>query len=253
MKKTLTVAPLILVILSLLLAKFFLNEARQNRPFDVKTSGLYYLPPGDFLKSVSLDNANSTADYFWINMILTIGQLHHEHDEDQAHEHHHGHECNHTEEEIEISRYLHNHLAYVLPNYVETITDLDPNFCYPYLIGFLFALQDYQNDNFAKSILEKAMENNPDYWEFPYFYAFYLNQNTATEDSVILHYLGKSVKAGKSIRVFRKDLVYETYLAFYNKLQPDLKSEKLLEGIIEAIDNPNLKEKLLSDFHNKRN
>jgi hypothetical protein len=96
--------------------------------------------------------------------------------------------------------------------------------------------------------LEKAMLHNPDYWEFPFFYAFYLHHKSTASDSQILEYLRLSVKAKKSIRVFKKDLVYETYAAFYNKLNPDEKSDKLLEGIIEAIDNPQLKERILSKF-----
>ena len=98
----------VIILLAILGSQFFMAKARINRPFDVKTSGLYFLPPGKFLSSVSLDNSNTMADYFWINMILTIGKTHHEHDHnDPHHDHHHGHECNHTEEEIEISQYLH--------------------------------------------------------------------------------------------------------------------------------------------------
>lgn len=248
MTKKTQIIVLIIALTALFSSQKFMQTSLKVRPFDVKTSGLYGLPPSSLLNIISLGHQSTLADYFWINLILTIGDTHHHHHHD---DHHHGHACNHTEEEIRVSHYLHEHLENVLPDYIETITELDPEFTYPYLIGFLYMMTDYSNDAEAIRFLKKAMKYNPDYWEFPYFYAFYLNRQGGADDSLVLALLKKSVLAEKSVRVFEKELVYDTYIAFYDKLHPDIQSDMLLEGVMEAFDNPELKAMIEERYRSK--
>jgi hypothetical protein len=264
MKKSFTPIVLVLCISFFLLSHQFWIKADAQKPFNVTTKGLYKLPKTEILKLSSLGYSITIADYLWINLILKIGQSNvlEEYEEHVLTENPHGmddHHENHfitkpTQKDSLIDDYLTYHLPDIFYNYIDRITDLDPNFLYPYLIGFTFALQpEYHNPQGFKLLLKKGLERHSDYWEMDFFYAYYLFTFENAEDSLVLRYLRDSLNAPKSIRVFNKELAYNTFVAFSQKMNADIRKHVFLEGMVETLDNEQLKQTIKNKIKQKVN
>ena len=77
-----------------------------------------------------------------------------------------------------------------------------------------------------------------------FFYAYYLYTYENVNDSLIISYLRDSLNAPKSIRVFNKEIAYNTYVAFSQKMNKDERKRVFLEGMIETLDNQQLKQNI---------
>jgi hypothetical protein len=264
MKKFSTLIVSTLCVLTLFLSHQFWVQANLHKPFNAKTRGLFTLPKTEILKLSSLGYSTTLADYFWINLILKIGQANAleeysehvltEHGNESMHQHEHHFVSKPTLEDSLIDEYLTQHLPDIFYNYIDRITDLDPNFLYPYLIGFTFALQpEYHNPNGLKLLLKKGLERHSDYWEMNFFYAYYLFTYENVEDSIIIFHLRNSLNAPKSIRVFNKEIAYNTYIAFSQKMNKDERKRVFMEGMIETLDNEELKRNIKTKITQKDN
>ena len=262
MKKFFTHIISIICIFSLFLSHQLWIKADSNRPFNATTKGLFKLPKTEILKLSSLGYSTTLADYLWINLILKIGQAntleeYHEHvltehKDESAHQHEHHFVSKPTLQDSLIDAYLTQHLPDIFYNYIDRITDLDPNFLYPYLIGFTFALQpEYHNPDGFKQLLRKGLQQHSDYWEMNFFYAYYLFTVENAEDSLVISYLRDSLNAPKSIRVFNKEIAYNTYVSFSQKMNKYEKNRVFIEGMIETLDNQDLKQSLKSKIYQK--
>ena len=264
MKKYFTLIVSVLCILALFSSHQFWIQADSHKPFNVTTKGLFTLPKTEILKLSSLGYSTTLADYFWINLILKIGQANklEEYAEHVLTEH--GHESTHQHEQHFVSKptlrdsliddYLTQHLPDIFYNYIDRITDLDPNFLYPYLIGFTFALQpEYHNPDGLKLLLKKGLERHSDYWEMNFFYAYYLFTYENVEDSIIISYLRDSLNAPKSIRVFDKEIAYKTFVVFSQKINKNERKQVFIDGMIETLDNEQLKRNIKTKIAQEEN
>jgi tetratricopeptide (TPR) repeat protein len=104
---------------------------------------LLYIPSGRFLKPAVLGYDNLAADYLWMKAIGYFG----------------GH-------------YMSDQKYPWLPHILELITDLDPRFRIVYYFGGIVLAIEADKVEESTALLEKGMENFPDYWKFPFFIGF---------------------------------------------------------------------------------
>jgi hypothetical protein len=103
---------------------------------------------------------------------------------------------------------------------------------------------EYHNPDGFRQLLKKGLQKHPDYWEMNFFYAYYLFTVEKAQDSLIISYLRDSLNAPKSIRVFNKEIAYNTYVAFSQKMNKDDRNRVFIEGMMETLDNEDLKHSL---------
>jgi sRNA-binding carbon storage regulator CsrA len=72
------------------------------------------------------------------------------------------------------------------------------------------------------------------------------------EDSLIISYLRDSLNAPKSIRVFNKEIAYKTFVAFSQKMNKDERKQVFLEGMMETLDNEQLKQNIKNKINRKK-
>lgn len=262
MKKFFTLIISILCILFLFLSHQSHIQADNQMPFNAMTKGLYKLPKTQILKLGSLGYSTTLADYFWINLILKIGQanaleeysehVRTKHGDEHGHQHENHFICKPTLQDTLIDEFLAYHLPDIFYNYIDRITDLDPDFLYPYLIGYIFALQpEYENPEAFKLLLRKGLERHPEYWEMNFFYAYYLFTVENAQDSLVLYYLRNSLNAPESIRVFDRKIAYNTFIAFSKNTNKDIRKQIFIESLVETIDNEQLKQNIKTKISQK--
>ncbi len=263
MKKIKTVISIVIVVLLLFGMSAMQSKALTNRPYNYRTAGMYKLTAPALLKIISLGNEQALADYLWIKLILKIGetsrfQEHQEavaaekagaadHQDPHGHEHHHhGPERKFTARDSLEGSYLTQVLPEIFYNYVYTITELDPKFAYTYNTAVLFSMFYFQNYQQTEYWLDRAIKANPEYWEFYFYKAFYLFRIKPSPDSVIVKYLQKSVNAPKSLRIFHKNMSLHLLMAFNQKLNSLQKQIVFLQGLLETLNDDNLRKEIES-------
>lgn len=108
-----------------------------------KFEHLLYLPTGNFVKSAALGFDEMTADILYIKALGYFG----------------GH-------------YLSDKEYKWLYHILDITTTLSPRFKEPYEFGaVILALEAGEVEN-ANKLLKKAIEHNPQYWQFPFYLAF---------------------------------------------------------------------------------
>ena len=91
-----------------------------------------------------------------------------------------------------------------------------------YALEYTTTLADYFRINLILKIGQfNILEKHSDYWEMYFFYAYILYMFENADISIILAYLRDSLNAPKSIRVFKKEIVYNTFVAFSQKMNED--------------------------------
>ncbi|MFQ5456061.1 MAG: tetratricopeptide repeat protein [Nitrospirota bacterium] len=115
----------------------YLRKDRQD------IESLLYLPSGRFLKPIMLGFDLFVADMLWIKTVGYFG--------------------NHllTDKEYPWLYYM-----------VDIVTDLDPDFTFPYFFGGIILSLDANEIDKSNKILEKGMRNHPDMWQFPFYIGF---------------------------------------------------------------------------------
>ena len=267
------------IIFTLIALNICQKQVVKHRPFAPQTAGLYKLSHPFLLKALSLGNHQSMADYLWIKLILKIGESArfshgsetvHKHEEKAEHsdengkhdhktengeehaEEHNGH--NHgpvlinTQKDTLKHEYLEKNLPAIFHNYLNTITDIDPKFAYPYHTAIVFSMFSFRDNEKIEYWLNKAIKNNPEYWEFHFYKAFYLFRIKPSPDSVIIEHLKNSVEAPKSLRIFHKNIALSLLIAFNKKLNPLQKQIIFLEGLLETVEDKVLKEKIITQI-----
>ena len=131
------------------------GEALSRSPF-------LYLPSGRYIKALVLGYENLVADilYMW-----------------------------------SIQRYSHyekEHRFRYLEHVYDMITDLDPHYIDPYLIGALTMAREGSDYERAFNLLEKGMRNNPDEWLLPLDAGFYALQDLKDYSKAINYFMKAS-------------------------------------------------------------
>lgn len=245
----------LLVILLLVLADYFRSVSLQERGFSPEQEMLYRLPPAELMNVLALGFSPVVADYLWIKLILKTGQSlvlegyqEHLEAEHAGGEHAHGVAFVPDWKDSVIVHYLEKNLEPVFFHYLDRITDLDPQFAYPYITGFTFELFHFKNREKSKYFLQKGMRNLPDYWEFPFYYGFIAYFYEQQPDSVVIPYLVRSVNATKGARVFNPDYPKTMLQAFLHKLSREKISYFYIQGLLESIGDEQLKNQMIQYF-----
>lgn len=103
-------------------------------------AGLLYLPKGPYLRMLSLGHEETLADLLYLWAIQYYGNY------------------------DDHSRY-----RYLVAVFDGAITELDPRFRDPYLIGSLIMSIEAQERHLALDLLDKGLRHRPDDWELAYF------------------------------------------------------------------------------------
>ena len=102
----------------------------------------HYLPPGDLVRSVSVGQATTVADLYFLKLVQYVGTP--------------------AAERAGWPQLL---------ELAELITDVDPRFGYAYEVSGILLIGKHRFDE-ALQILEKGMERVPDRWQLPFFAAY---------------------------------------------------------------------------------
>ncbi|MCU0607776.1 MAG: hypothetical protein MUF78_10255 [Candidatus Edwardsbacteria bacterium] len=124
---------------------------------------LLYFPSADVVRALSAGNQLMMADYLWLRMIQYYGY--------------------HMRSDRNYE-YLHP--------ITDRLTDLDPQFLYPYTFGSLLLAHDAQDSVNSLRLLDKAKRENPDRWEFPYMKGFILYIFFQRPDSAVAEFIEAS-------------------------------------------------------------
>lgn len=181
---------------------------------DYKGEEFLYLPKAEYIKTASLGYDQVVADVLWLKAIQHIG-----------------------EKNISSQGYEWIYKA------IDTVTSLDPKFIPPYVVGSLTLTIVGNKVSLSNKILEKAVTNNPDSWQFPYFlgfnYMFYMKDYKQAAK-----YMGiAATKPGRPdylpllasrLYVQAEDPAYA--LEFLSRVYDNTKDEKLREGILARMN-----------------
>ena len=121
--------------------------AYQKNVFDVLENNPLFVPDANKIKNISFGFDNLVTDLIWLKTVQYIGG------------------------NARTGEYP------LLYDYLNTITDLDPQFYLPYFVGAVL-LPESNNAKQAVRLSEKGVQNMPQKWEIPfylgYIYYFYL-------------------------------------------------------------------------------
>jgi tetratricopeptide (TPR) repeat protein len=104
---------------------------------------LMYFPSGIALRALSMGFYAPLADIAWLRFVQYYGE----------------HRL--TDRKFELMYHI-----------LDIVTTLDPYFSHAYTLGSLMLTHDAQRPDQAKILLKKGMMNNPNDWEYPFFYGF---------------------------------------------------------------------------------
>lgn len=143
-----------IVLLFAFLLRIRLDELKQDEPYQ----DLLFLPSGKYLKVLTLGHENILADvvYLWSIQYYSYYEL------------------------PQRFKYLEHTF--------EIITELDPHYIDPYLIGaFIMAME---GGDFARAfkLLDKGIKNNPDAWIIPLDAGFYAFQSLKDYDRALYYF-----------------------------------------------------------------
>ncbi len=115
----------------------------QLRAEEALPEEILYVPNGKFLKSVLLGFEPLAADLLWIRTISYFG-----------------------------THYATDRHYQWLAHMIDLITDLDPNFQYPYHFGALILTVEGRQVEETRRLMEKAMNHHPEVWQYPFYLGF---------------------------------------------------------------------------------
>lgn len=155
-------APLLAMGLALLV--FLDGEARNAEPEQDPVTKEVSLPSAA-VALVSFGARPLVADYLWIDAVQYIGKTlaHHKHDVVDGRVV----EVGLTGESVPVAAENVYHL-------VKRLTEVDPNFVYPYYITSLFLLDPHIEPDQAMDLLRLGVEGNPENWFLRTYYGFQL-------------------------------------------------------------------------------
>jgi len=212
------------------LSLFFQLNLERKRAEALSRSPFLFLPSGRYLKAIVIGYENIAADilYLW-----------------------------------SIQRYSHyerEHRFRYLEHVYDMITDLDPHYIDPYLVGALTMAREGSDYERAFQLLDKGMRNNPDEWLLPLDAGFYALMDLKDYPKAIDYFMKASkiegcppevdrLIAGAFLRKGDKVSSIKFWLDIYNSTTDerikevsynhiyDLKIDLDLEMLQKAIDN----------------
>ncbi len=134
-------AALLVALISLAVSTHIFIE--RQRPAEIRTMELSYLPKGEYLKVAVLGYRNVAADLIWIKALQFLGERYQ------------------TAEGYTWAYHA-----------VDVLTDLDPDFLVAYqAAGTILGVWAGMPHESIK-ILTKGMKNNPEWWQLPFFIGY---------------------------------------------------------------------------------
>jgi tetratricopeptide (TPR) repeat protein len=180
-------------------------STKKARPY-VSRPYLYdnlYLPSGKFVTQASLGYRQLVADMTWFSAVQYYGGY----------------------------RLEQHDLAY-FQGLIEIVTDLDPNFVFPYVFGAVVLSQDMANLDTAINLLKKGMAHNPTAWELPFEAAFLYYIDARDTEMAARYFDLASRMPGAGDRAKR-------FAAFvYSQAGHEETSIRMWEELIETTDEP---------------
>lgn len=136
---------------------------------DKAEQDLYYIPDGDYLKYLNGGWNETIADYFWIQNVLYFGKRGSEEDLHFV-RYKLGVEVDvsNLDKEIESNKIRFKYMN----KFLNTLTDLDPYFEFPYYFGGLFLSLKTDRSDQAMELLDKGVKYLPDRWSLPFAQGF---------------------------------------------------------------------------------
>lgn len=102
-----------------------------------------YLPSGKFVEQTSLGYREVAADWIWFQAVQYFGGY-----------------------------AMGQHDLVYFNGLIDIVTDLDPQFSFPYIFGAVVMSQDMRDLDRGVEILKKGMRQNPENWEYPFEIGF---------------------------------------------------------------------------------
>lgn len=179
-----------------------------------KIESFYYLPSGDYLRMVSLEFKEATADLLWFRALQFVSGK-------------------------DPSGRGYDWFYQVM----DRATDLDPKFAYAYQVGgiTLSVLSDHVD--LSNALLEKGVRNNPDDWQIPFNlgfnYMYHLKDNLKAAQ-----YMERAARIQGSpkylptlaARLYHKVGEKQTALIFLEGIYRSTQDEKMKERIAQRIE-----------------
>lgn len=162
-----------------------------------------YLPSGTFIKQASLGYDQLAADLTWFSAVQYYGGY----------------------------RKDYHDLAY-FEGLIDIVTDLDPNFEFPYIFGAVVLSQDLSSFDRAIDLLRKGMANNPTSWRLPFEIGFLYYIDARNPDMAARYFDLASRVPGGNERAKR-------FAAFvYSKAGHRETSIRMWEELLEETEEP---------------
>src|SRR3989454_6014042 len=164
---------------------------------------LLYLPSGKFLKVMALGFDGLLADVLYLWSIQYYGNYD-----------------------------IKDRFDYLERIYEQVITELDPHYLDPYLVGALIMTAEARNPEMALRLLDKAVNANPDQW-LPAFEAGFLCYNDLHDYTRGASYFEKALRVSRV-----HPLVRRFYAQMYNRAGGKRTSPKEWLGIYQTSHHP---------------
>ena len=199
MKKTFLIAVALISGLAFTGLKLHLDDITRER---IPGSAIKYLPAGEYLKYATMGYSTLAADlvYLWAIQYYSTPEI--------------------------TDRF--DHLDHIF----DIITDLDPLYLDAYEVGAIIAVYEAQDMDVALKILDKAIENNPDEWLFP-FEAGHYAQWLLKDYRIAQKYYGiameipgappqtKRLYANATFEIMDYETAWKTWSEVYNQAQDE--------------------------------
>ena len=165
------------------------------------TRPLLYLPSGKYLRLVSLGFDELLSDLIYLWSIQYYSSYH-----------------------------IENRYDYLERVYSGVISELDPRYLDPYLLGAMIMNVEARRPDMALRLLEKGIEKNPDVWLLS-FEAGFLCYNDLKDYSLAARYFEQALRAPDV-----HPLVRRMYAEMYNRVGDKPTSLRLWSEILETSD-----------------
>ncbi len=185
---------------------------------DKKIENLVYIPSGKFLSLMTLGYRDVVANFLWMKTSIYFGE--------------------HFQTDKNFT------WIYRL---VDSITDLDPSFYYPYLFGALTLSDEIGDTEKSNEVLYKGWTHIPNNWNFP----FYLGYNAFFYDKDFQK-AAKFIKAASELEG-SPPYLKAMYVELLYKGNSPLVSEAFLTQSLEHIGSDEAREQLLKKIEAYRN
>lgn len=223
-------AALLVALISLAVSTHIFIE--RQRPAEIRTMELSYLPKGEYLKVAVLGYRNVAADLIWIKALQFLGERYQ------------------TAEGYTWAYHA-----------VDVLTDLDPDFLVAYqAAGTILGVWAGMPHESIK-ILTKGMKNNPEWWQLPFFigYDYYYElhdlKNAAKYFRIASDLPGAppylpQLAARMTVEAGDPDAALEFLVRLHQQVQDAMLRENLERRMKEVVVERDIRilEKAISDF-----